>query len=53
MFFFGRSKYSRNQSSITYRSCFAVLAGHFQLGILVAVVSAKEQVQFTRFGIHR
>ena len=36
-----------------YRGGFAVLAGDFELRVLVAVVSAEEQVQLARFGVHR
>jgi hypothetical protein len=36
-----------------YRSGFAVLAGHFELRVLVAVVGAEEQVQLPRLGVHR
>ena len=40
-----------NDSS--YRGGLAVLAGDLQLGVLIAVVSAEEEVQLPRFGVHR
>ena len=38
---------------VTNRGGFAVLAGDFELRILVAVVGAEEEVQLPRFGVHR
>ncbi len=40
-------------NSLNYRSCFAILAGDFQLRVFVAVVGAEEKVQLPRLGVHR